>query len=275
LLASEVMTNRTTKVVSFPLRKMAAQGKLRVVLFLAERCSGLESFFDLSRQPEKKYEIVGALLTTPRSQAIPVLDRFRVPWRLNDIQDFYRARETKLRDLSLRQDFDRQSLELIADFEPSCLALYGYIYILTGPILQNYLGRIINVHDSNLMIHDNNGRPKYCGLHATRDAIIAGETHTCSTVHLVTEDLDAGPILALSRTYPVHGELISSALESVAIDAVKAYAYAQREWMMRDSWPGLLDSALELLARKGASLIGQRGPSVREWVALKLREGGR
>ena len=269
------MTNRTIKVVSFPLRKMARQGKLRVALFLAERCSGLESFFDLNRQSEKKYEIVGALLTTSRSQAIPVLDRWRVPWRVNDIQDFYRLRGTKVRDLSLRQDFDRQSLKLIADFEPACIALYGYIYILTGPILQNYPGRIINVHDSDLTIHDKNGGPKYCGLHATRDAIIARETHTRSSVHLVTEDLDAGPMLAVSRPYPVHGELIDSALELGAMDAIKAYAYAQREWMMRDSWPGLLDTALELLARKGASLNGQTASAVPGWIASKLRGGGR
>ena len=152
-----------------------------------------KSFVDLSRQPEKKYEIVGALVTTPRSQAIPILDRWRVPWRLNDIHDFYRLRGIKVRDLSLWPDFDRQSVELIADFEPSCIALYGYIYIWTRPILENYPGGILNVHDSDLTIHDKNGRRRYCGLHATRDAIIAGETRTCSSVHLVTEQLDAGP----------------------------------------------------------------------------------
>jgi folate-dependent phosphoribosylglycinamide formyltransferase PurN len=271
---SEAVTNQTIKVVSFLPRKIAGQEKLRVALFLAEKCSGLESFLTLSLQPERNYKIVGALLTTPHSQAIPVLDRWRVPRRLNDIQDFYRLRGTKVRDLNLRRDFDRRSLELIADFEPACIALYGYIYILTGPILQNYPGRIINVHDSDLTIHDKNGRPRYCGLHATRDAIIAGETHTCSSVHLVTEDLDAGPMLAVSRAYPVHGQLIDSALELGAMDAVKAYAYAQREWMMRDSWPGLLDGALELLARKGASLNGQRGSAVRGWIASKLHGGG-
>lgn len=252
------MTNQTIKVVSFPLRKMAGQRKLRVALFLGERCSGLESFFELNRQPEKRYEIVGALLTTSRSQVIPVLDRWRVPWRVNNIQDFYRLRGTKVRDLSLRLDFDRQSLELIADFEPVCIALYGYIYILTGSILENYPGRVINVHDSDLTIRDKNGRPKYCGLHATRDAIIAGETHTSSSVHLVTEALDAGPILAVSSAYPVHGELIDSALELGAMDAVKAYAYAQREWMMRDSWPGLLDEALELLAESGSVSMAKK-----------------
>jgi phosphoribosylglycinamide formyltransferase-1 len=259
------MTSRTTKVLSFPLRKTAGQGKLRVVFFLAGRCPGLESFVDVSRQPEKKYEIVGALVTTPRSQAIPILDRWRVPWRVNDIHDFYRLRGIKVRDLSLRPDFDRQSLELIADFEPSCIVLYGYIYILTWPILQNYPGRILNVHDSDLTIHDKNGRPRYCGLHATRDAIIAGETHTCSSVHLVTEELDAGPMLAVSRPYPVHSELIDSALELGAMDAVKAYAYAHREWMMRESWPGLLDASLELLARNGGSINAQTGAAVRGW----------
>jgi folate-dependent phosphoribosylglycinamide formyltransferase PurN len=110
--------------------------------------------------------------------------------------------------------------------------------------------RIINIHDSDLNILDSSGKPKYQGLHSTRDAILSGEISTRSTVHLATEELDAGPTLVRSAPYPVYLELINKALSWGALDVLKAYAYAHREWMMRDSWAVLMDTALDLMAQE-------------------------
>jgi phosphoribosylglycinamide formyltransferase-1 len=228
----------------------AKQGKLKVVLFLAGRSVGLDALLQKSCDPGKSYEIVGALLTTPESQAIPTLDTWGIPWRCHDIHDFYHRQGVKVSDLSLRREFDRRSLELISDFRPSCLALYGYIYILSPVALEAFPLRIVNIHDSDLNILDSGGKPKYRGLHSTRDAILAGETSTSSTVHLATEELDAGPILVRSAPYPVYSELIKKALAWGAMDILKAYAYAHRAWMMRDSWAPLMDTALDLMAQE-------------------------
>ena len=232
--------------------------KLRVVLLLAERATGLDSFLRRAREKGKSYEIVGALTTTPNSQAPPILERWGIPWRCHDIHDFYRCRGAEVRDMSLRPDFDRKSLELIADFRPSLLSLYGYIYILSGVVLEAYPFRIINIHDSDLTISDGEGRHRYRGLHGVREAILAGETFTYSTVHIVTEEVDGGPILIRSHPYPVHVELVRRAREWGALDILKAYAYAQREWMMRDSWGLLLDTSLELLGQGRVSIRGGR-----------------
>ncbi len=226
------------------------QGKLRVVLFLAGRGVGLDVLLQKGCDPGKSYEIVGALITTPESQAIPTLNAWGIPWRCHDIHDFYHRQGAKVSDLSLRPEFDRRSLELISDFQPSGLALYGYIYILSPVALEAFPLRVINIHDSDLNILDSNGKPKYRGLHSTRDAILTGETCTCSTVHLATEELDAGPILVRSAPYPVYLELIKKALDWGALDILKAYAYAHREWMMRDSWAALMDTALDLMAQE-------------------------
>jgi len=226
------------------------QGKLRVVLFLAGRGVGLDALLQKSCHPGKSYEIVGALITTPDSQAIPTLNAWDIPWRCHDIHDFYHRQGAKVSNLSLRPEFDRRSLELISDFQPSCLALYGYIYILSFVALEAFPLRVINIHDSDLNILDGNGKPRYRGLHSTRDAILTGETCTCSTVHLATEELDAGPILVRSAPYPVYLELIKKALSWGALDILKAYAYAHREWMMKDSWAALMDTALDLMAQE-------------------------
>ncbi|MGZ5440885.1 MAG: hypothetical protein ACXW5J_03220 [Thermoanaerobaculia bacterium] len=56
-----------------------------------------------------------------------------------------------------------------------------------------------------------------------------------STLHVVTEKVDGGPILSLSRAYPV-APFVHQAAATGHMDIVKAYSYAQREWMMRDAW---------------------------------------
>ncbi|HLB02916.1 MAG TPA: formyltransferase family protein [Nitrospiria bacterium] len=232
----------------------AKKGKLRVVLFLAGRGIGLDSLLQRSCGAPKSYEIVGALTTTPDSQAIPILEEWGIPWRCHDIHDFYRRQGARVSDLNLRPEFDRKSLELITEFHPSSLALYGYIYILSPVVLEAFPSRILNIHDSDLTLMNGDGKPRYRGLHATRDAILAGETSTCSTVHTATEELDAGPILVRSVPYPVHIELVKQARGWGALDILKAYAYAHREWMMRECWGPLMDTALELMGRGRVSI---------------------
>lgn len=244
--------------------KETKQEKLRVILFLAENGAGLESLLKKSRDEGKSYEIVGALTTSPTSQAIPILERWGIPWCCNDIHAFYQRHGAKVKDLSLRPEFDRKSLELIADFQPSALALYGYIYVLSTVALDAYPFRIINIHDSDLTLLNGDGGPRYRGLHSTRDAILAGENFTRSTVHIVTEEVDAGPILVRSQAYPVSMEIVKQAREWGALNILKAYAYAHREWMIRDSWGSLLDTALEM--------IGQGRVSIREGSVLMDRK---
>ncbi|MGZ8869283.1 MAG: hypothetical protein ACXW2P_13155, partial [Thermoanaerobaculia bacterium] len=67
-----------------------------------------------------------------------------------------------------------------------------------------------------------------------------------STLHVVTEKVDGGPILSLSRAYPV-APFVHEAAATGHLDIVKAYSYAQREWMMRDAWPEMAVAALERL----------------------------
>jgi formyltetrahydrofolate-dependent phosphoribosylglycinamide formyltransferase len=67
------------------------------------------------------------------------------------------------------------------------VALAGYMRILTPGFVAGWDGRMINIHPSLL--------PKYTGLHTHERAIAAGDSHGGVTVHLVTHELDCGPIL--------------------------------------------------------------------------------
>lgn len=67
------------------------------------------------------------------------------------------------------------------------VALAGYMRILTPEFVAGWEGRMVNIHPSLL--------PKYTGLHTHERAISAGDSHGGCTVHLVTAELDDGPIL--------------------------------------------------------------------------------
>jgi phosphoribosylglycinamide formyltransferase-1 len=68
------------------------------------------------------------------------------------------------------------------------VAMAGFGTILAAPIFDVFAGRILNTHPALL--------PSFKGWHAVRDALDAGVKVTGTTVHIATEDVDSGPILA-------------------------------------------------------------------------------
>jgi phosphoribosylglycinamide formyltransferase-1 len=85
---------------------------------------------------------------------------------------------------------------LEAEIEVVCLA--GYMRLLTPGFVGFWRGRMLNVHPSLL--------PAFPGLHTHARAIAAGvKLHGC-TVHLVTEQMDEGPILAQAAVPVLDGD---------------------------------------------------------------------
>jgi folate-dependent phosphoribosylglycinamide formyltransferase PurN len=163
-----------------------------------------------------------------------------VPFEVHDIRPFP--------DFACRPDYDRETVRLLARFNPDLVILCGYLHIVTSPLLEAYPDRVINIHDSDLALVNEQGRPRYPGLHATRDAIFAGERETRTSIHMVTPEVDGGPLLLRSRAFATH-PLVHAARRWGATDILKAYAYAQREWMMREAWGPLLTRAIDLAAQ--------------------------
>ena len=169
------------------------------------------------------------------------------PVIVHPLRAFHRARAAKLRDMDVRSEYDRETLAILRAHQVDAVVLLGYLYIVTAVLLAEFPGRVVNVHDSDLALRAATGEPRYAGLRSTLDAIRAGERETRSTVHFVSDRLDAGPVILRSDAYPVPS-FVKRANEAGAIDIVKAFAYAQREWMMRDCWGELVVDALEHIA---------------------------
>src|SRR5438128_2413206 len=92
-----------------------------------------------------------------------------------------------------RPTFDRVAYtkEVVAALERhgiDLVAIAGFGTILSEPFVDAFAARAVNTHPALL--------PAFKGWHAVRDALDAGVKVTGCTVHLVTEDVDSGPILA-------------------------------------------------------------------------------
>jgi phosphoribosylglycinamide formyltransferase-1 len=86
-------------------------------------------------------------------------------------------------ELGLGQSIDARN--------PDLVVLAGFMRVLSGPFVERYAGRMLNIHPSLL--------PKYTGLHTHRRALEAGDSAHGASVHFVTPELDGGPLILQSR----------------------------------------------------------------------------
>ncbi len=97
-----------------------------------------------------------------------------------------------------REDFDDALAQAIDAHAPAVVVLAGFMRILTHGFVQHFAGRLVNIHPSLL--------PAFPGLHTHQRAIDAGCQVAGATVHLVTAELDAGPILAQAAVPVLPGD---------------------------------------------------------------------
>lgn len=233
---------------------LSPRAPLRVALLTSRRAPGLEA---LLAERSRLFELV-CVLATDDEFFDRRLEASGVPVVPNSIRRFYARYRAAISDRSVRAAFDRRTARLLAPHEPDLLLLSSYLYIVTEPLLASYPSRIVNVHGSDLARRAPDGGPLYPGLRAVRDAIRAGESETRATSHLVTDELDDGPILRRSRPYPV-SPLAAELRAAGAEHALNAYAYAHQEWMLATAWGPLLLDAIAQTA--GASVLERAAES--------------
>jgi phosphoribosylglycinamide formyltransferase-1 len=92
------------------------------------------------------------------------------------------------RAFASREAFDEAVAGVVAGYAPDVICLAGFMRILTPSFVARFAGRMLNVHPSLL--------PAFPGLHTHRRALEAGCKVAGATIHLVTPELDHGPIVA-------------------------------------------------------------------------------
>jgi phosphoribosylglycinamide formyltransferase-1 len=124
-----------------------------------------------------------------------------------------------------REDFDAALAAAIEPYEPGLLLLAGFMRVLTPGFIARFPRRMLNIHPSLL--------PAFPGLHTHARALAAGvKLHGC-TVHVVTPDLDSGPIVAQAAVPVLPGDTVDALAARVLAAELRLYPQAVR-WFLED-----------------------------------------
>lgn len=139
-----------------------------------------------------------------------------------------------------RADHDAAMDAAIRAHGAEYVALAGYMRILTEQFVARWEGRMLNIHPSLL--------PKYTGLHTHQRAIEAGDSHGGCTVHLVTAELDAGPILGQTPVAILPGDTEDTLASRVLIAEHQLYSRCLAAHVSRERDPAWLTARVRDIA---------------------------
>lgn len=131
-----------------------------------------------------------------------------------------------------RAAFEAALLEPILAARPDILCLAGFMRILTPAFIRRFDGRMLNIHPSLL--------PKYPGLHTHQRALDAGDSLAGCTVHEVTAELDAGPVLGQASVPILPGDTADTLSARVLVQEHRLYPAVLRRFATGDRTPLLL-----------------------------------
>src|SRR5688572_24002026 len=155
--------------------------KARVAVLLSGNGTTMSSLLFHSRLPECPYEIVLVASNVPEARGLRIAEAEGIPTFAHGHRGLEREAHEAIMDAALR------------DSGAEYIALAGYMRVLTEGFVDRWAGRMLNTHPSLL--------PKYKGLHTHERAIEAKDMHGGCSVHIVTAELDGGPVLG---QVPVH-----------------------------------------------------------------------
>jgi len=166
----------------------------RLGVLISGRGSNLQALIDAIREGRLDAEI--AIVISNREDA-PGLERAR--------QAGIDALVISHRGWGSRDDYDRALARELRARNVGLVCLAGFMRVVGAPLIEAFPNAILNIHPSLL--------PAFPGLHAQRQAIEHGVKVSGVTVHLVTADLDGGPIV-LQRAVPVRDDETPETLEA-------------------------------------------------------------
>lgn len=124
-----------------------------------------------------------------------------------------------------KEQFDRELSQALGEHAVGTIALAGFMRILSPWFVQHWSGRIVNIHPSLL--------PKYRGLDTHARAIEAGDAVSGCSVHVVTEELDAGEVLGQTEVTIEPGDTPASLEQRVLAAEHELYPKILSEFVNR------------------------------------------
>jgi phosphoribosylaminoimidazolecarboxamide formyltransferase/IMP cyclohydrolase len=210
-----------------------------VAVLISGRGSNLRRLLEV--EESSAYCVVG-VIADREADGLTWADKRGIPTRI-----------VRWADYPDRRAFTAAVCDAIEELGAELVVLAGFMRILAPVAIERFPGRILNIHPSLL--------PAFPGAHAVEDALAAGVRETGVTVHVVVEDVDAGPILA-QRSVPVlPGD-----------DAVTLHARIQEQ--EHQLYPEVVDEVARSRPwESGGGDMEQRTPITRALLSVSDKQG--
>ena len=201
----------------------------RLGVLISGRGSNLQSIIDAVR--DRRLDASIAIVISNRAEALGL----------------QRARDAGIetavlsaRDYRDRDAYDRALADLLKARDVGLVCLAGFMRLVGTPLLDAFPERILNIHPSLL--------PAFPGLDAQRQALDWGVRVSGATVHLVTAELDGGPIV-LQSAVPV--------LEDDSVDTLAARILVEEHRIYPEAIGVVIDGGWSVVGRRFVRRPGQ------------------
>ena len=190
--------------------------KARLAVLISGRGSNMEAIVRAAQAQD--YPATVALVLANRDAAVGL--------------DFARAQDIEALALPHKAYPSREAFDAALDAalrarSITAIALAGFMRILTPGFIRQWEGRIVNIHPSLL--------PKYPGLHTHQRAIDADDAEAGCTVHIVTEILDDGPILAQASVPVLSTDTPDTLAARILVEEHRIYPAALAEHLAKSA----------------------------------------
>ena len=184
---------------------------VRVAVLISGRGSNMLALSEHKRRdPERAYKIVLVASNVPEARGLVLAKRLGIRTWAKSHQGLKRAEFDALLDAVLEE----QEIEIVA--------LAGYMRLLSPGFVEKWEGRILNIHPSLLPLHK--------GLDTHKRALLAGDEYAGCSVHVVTADLDSGPVIAQAKVKILPRDDAESLAQRVLAEEHRLYPLALEEY---------------------------------------------
>jgi phosphoribosylglycinamide formyltransferase 1 len=156
------------------------QTRQPIVILISGRGSNMRALIEQGRDGTAGYTVSKVFSDQPDAAGLALARDLGVP-----------AQALAAANTADRAAYDGALAAEIDNCSPSLIVLAGFMRILSARFVNQFAGRILNIHPSLL--------PKFPGLHTHRRVLEAHEPQHGATVHFVTEQLDGGPPVIQAR----------------------------------------------------------------------------
>lgn len=177
----------------------AAERRVRVAVLISGAGSNMAALIDAGRRPDAPYEVVLVLSNDPEAGGMAIAEAKGVKAVAVDHRPF--GQDRAAHEAAIEAELRNAHVEVVA--------LAGYMRLLTPWLVGRWASRMINIHPSLL--------PKYPGLDTHARAIAAGDDRAGCSVHLVTEGVDEGAVLAQAEVPVLPGDTPGSLAQRVLV----------------------------------------------------------